>query len=56
MSVEALLDTNVLWDAAIVAAAHVLGTGILYAEDLNHGQMYDGVRVVNPFLAPEPPA
>lgn len=22
-----------------------------YAEDLNHGQDYDGVRVINPFLS-----
>jgi len=39
------------WDAAIVAAARALGAGVLYSEDLNHGQDYDGVRVVNPFLA-----
>lgn len=38
------------WDAAIVAAARALGAGTLYSEDLNHGQDYDGVRVVNPFL------
>ncbi|MGH9874609.1 MAG: PIN domain-containing protein [Pyrinomonadaceae bacterium] len=39
------------WDAAIVAAAQRLGCEILYSEDLNHGQDYDGVVVVNPFLA-----
>ena len=39
------------WDAAIVAAAKHLGCRTLYSEDLNHGQDYDGVRVVNPFLA-----
>jgi predicted nucleic acid-binding protein len=38
------------WDAAIVAAARALGARVLYSEDLNHGQDYDGVRVVNPFL------
>lgn len=38
------------WDAAIVAAARRLGAPILYSEDLTHGQMIDGVRVVNPFL------
>lgn len=38
------------WDAAIVAAARALGAGVLYSEDLSHGQDYDGVRVVNPFL------
>lgn len=37
------------WDAAIVAAARELGCHTLYSEDLNPGQDYDGVRVVNPF-------
>ncbi|WP_295582329.1 PIN domain-containing protein [uncultured Lamprocystis sp.] len=39
------------WDAAIIAAARVLGAGVLYSEDLNHGQDYDGVKVINPFPA-----
>ncbi len=38
------------WDAAIIAAANTLGASVLYSEDLNHGQHYDGVRVINPFL------
>ncbi|MCP5540689.1 MAG: PIN domain-containing protein [Akkermansiaceae bacterium] len=38
------------WDATIVAAAQELQCRILYSEDLSHGQDYDGVRVVNPFL------
>jgi predicted nucleic acid-binding protein len=38
------------WDAAIIAAAQVLGASTLYTEDLNHGQLYETVRVVNPFL------
>lgn len=38
------------WDAAIIAAARELGCHTLYSEDLNDGQNYDGVRVVNPFL------
>lgn len=38
------------WDATIIAAARELGCKILYSEDLNHGQDYDGVRVINPFL------
>ncbi len=38
------------WDAAILAAARQLGATTLYSEDLSHGQVYDGVRVVNPFL------
>lgn len=37
------------WDAAILAAARIAGCNILYTEDLNDGQDYDGVRVVNPF-------
>jgi predicted nucleic acid-binding protein len=37
------------WDAAIVAAAAELGCHTLYSEDLNAGQDYDGVTVVNPF-------
>ena len=38
------------WDATILAAARELGCHTLYSEDLNHGQDYEGVRVVNPFL------
>jgi predicted nucleic acid-binding protein len=37
------------WDAAVVAAAIALGATVLYSEDLNHGQVYEGVRVKNPF-------
>jgi predicted nucleic acid-binding protein len=42
------------WDAAILVAAKQLGCGIVYSEDLNDGQEYDGVRVVNPFAAQSP--
>jgi predicted nucleic acid-binding protein len=38
------------WDGAILAAAHDLGAEILYTEDLNHGQKYGSVTVINPFL------
>lgn len=38
------------WDAAILAAAEALGAHTVYSEDLNHGQQYGRVRVVNPFL------
>lgn len=38
------------WDAAIIAAAKELGCHTLYSEDLNSGQEYEGVRVINPFL------
>ena len=38
------------WDAAIIEAARALGCDTVLTEDLNHGQDYGGVRVVNPFL------
>jgi predicted nucleic acid-binding protein len=37
------------WDAAIIAAAKISHCSELLSEDLNHGQDYDGVMVVNPF-------
>lgn len=37
------------WDGAILAAAKTLGAATLYTEDLSHGQVYDGVKVLNPF-------
>lgn len=37
------------WDSLIVAAAREAGCIELLSEDLNHGQSYDGVLVVNPF-------
>ena len=36
-------------DAAILAAAEALGAHTVYSEDLNSGQQYGQVRVVNPF-------
>jgi predicted nucleic acid-binding protein len=38
------------WDAAIVASAEALGARTLYSEDLNHGQFFGRLQVVNPFL------
>ena len=37
------------WDAAIIEASRALGCTQVLSEDLNDGQEYDGVRVVNPF-------
>lgn len=37
------------WDAMILRSALQLGCAILWSEDLNPGQVYDGVRVLNPF-------
>jgi len=39
-----------LWDAMIVAAAQTSGARELFTEDLNHGQNYGGILVINPFL------
>jgi predicted nucleic acid-binding protein len=39
------------WDCLIVAAAQLQSCSILYSEDLQHGAVYDGVRVCNPFKA-----
>ena len=37
------------WDAAILAAARVLGCHAVYSEDMSAEQDYGGIRVVNPF-------
>jgi predicted nucleic acid-binding protein len=42
------------FDAQIIAAAKAMGCRTLYSEDLNHGQDYDGVQVVNPFIGSSP--
>lgn len=39
------------WDAAIIAAAKAARCDQILSEDLTHGQDYDGVVVINPFLA-----
>ena len=38
------------WDSTILAAALELGCHTLYSEDLSHGQYFDGVQIINPFL------
>lgn len=40
------------WDSLIVAAAQVGQCTVLLTEDLQHGQVFDGVCVVNPFVTP----
>lgn len=37
------------WDSAIVAAARQAGCDEVLSEDMNDGQDYGGVKVVNPF-------
>jgi predicted nucleic acid-binding protein len=45
-----LLDKISLWDALIVRAASKSGCQVLLTEDMQHGQVIDGVRIVDPFL------
>ncbi len=39
------------WDAAILAAATIASCKELFSEDLNPGQSYGSILVVNPFLS-----
>lgn len=41
------------WDALVVVAAVKSGASVIYTEDLNHGQMFGSVQVLNPFLETE---
>ncbi|MDR3754916.1 MAG: PIN domain-containing protein [Terracidiphilus sp.] len=38
------------WDALIVHTAKQSGCPVVLSEDMQHGQVIDGVRIVNPFL------
>ena len=38
------------WDALILAAAKRAQAGVIWSEDFNTGQTYDGMVVVNPLL------
>lgn len=44
------------WDAMIVRSAVALGCRTLWTEDLNDGQVVEGVRITNPFATPRPAA
>lgn len=41
------------WDALVVAAAQAAGCPVLLTEDLQNGQVFDDLRVVDPFAAPD---
>ena len=41
------------WDALIIAAAQTCECKVLLTEDLQHGQEFGAVRVVNPFASPD---
>lgn len=38
------------WDSLVLRMAKQSGCTVLLTEDMNHGQVIDGVRIVNPFL------
>jgi predicted nucleic acid-binding protein len=38
------------WDAMIVCSARSTNCDILWSEDFNSGQIYEGVKVINPFV------
>jgi len=39
-----------LWDTLILRCAKQSGCRVLLSEDMQHGQVIDGVKIVNPFL------
>ena len=45
-----ILSQLSFWDALIVTAARKAACSVLWTEDLNHGQIIQGVRIENPFL------
>jgi predicted nucleic acid-binding protein len=44
-----------MYDGLILAAAGEAGCKTLYSEDLQHGQIIEGVQIENPFLATSMP-
>jgi predicted nucleic acid-binding protein len=42
------------WHSLILIAARRSGAQVLYSEDLQHGEVVLGVRIVNPFRAAPP--
>jgi predicted nucleic acid-binding protein len=38
-----------IWDALLLASANAVGSTLFLTEDLNDGQIYGGVRAINPF-------
>jgi predicted nucleic acid-binding protein len=39
------------WDSCIISAAESAGCDSVYSEDLNAGQYYSGIKLLNPFLS-----
>jgi predicted nucleic acid-binding protein len=40
-----------IWDAMVIEAALRGGAQTLYTEDLNHGQRFESLTLVNPFVS-----
>ena len=38
------------WDACIISNAEHADCTVIYSEDLNTGQFYSGIQIVNPFI------
>ena len=58
--IRAAIDCSILnrisfWDALIVTAARKANCETLWTEDMNHGQVIQGVRIENPFRTPAAP-
>ncbi len=54
--IESAIEISILhplsfWDSLIIAAAETTSCGVLFSEDLSHGQVVRGVRIENPFRA-----
>jgi predicted nucleic acid-binding protein len=50
LDIEVRYETS-FWDALILQAAETSGAAVLYSEDLNAGQRYGPIQVINPLLA-----
>lgn len=37
------------WDSCIISNAEFANCSVIYSEDLNQGQYYSGIKIVNPF-------
>jgi predicted nucleic acid-binding protein len=53
--IDISITSNIaFWDGLIIAAAETAKCSSVFSEDLNHGQIIHGVKIVNPFLATLP--
>lgn len=53
--IEQAIDISIIsqlsfWDSLIIAAAEKANCEFIFSEDLNNGQTYRGVMVINPFV------